>query len=109
MTVASDLYHQNFLTAQSKQQPYPNTIASATTIAPSTFMTFVSGTTDIATVTPPLEGQHMLCLIFTNATPGDLLTTGNVLIGTTTVVQNVPVLLFFDPNQAKYYPANLGT
>lgn len=108
MTVASDLYHQNFLTAQSKQQPYPNTIASATTIAPSTFMTFVSGTTDVAQITPPLEGQHMLCLIFTDAAPGDLLTTGNILVGTTTVAQDKPVLLFYDPNQAKYYPGQLA-
>jgi hypothetical protein len=45
----------------------------------------------------------MLCFIFTSATPGDLLTTGNVLVGSTTITQDVPLLLFYDPNQAKYY------
>ena len=100
-----DLYHQNIATVQSKQQPSPVTVAAATTIAPSTFITFVSGTTDVATITPPVSGQHMLCLIFTNANPGSLLTTGNVLVASTTVAQNVPVLMFYDPAQAKYYPA----
>lgn len=101
--MANDLLFQNFSTVQSNQQPKPATIASAATIGPSTFVTLVSGTTDVATVTPPVTGSHMLCLIFTDAAPGSLLTTGNVLVGTTTVAQNVPILLFYDPNQAKYY------
>ena len=99
----SDLLFQNLSTVQSEQQPKPNTIASTTSIAPSSFITFVSGTVDVATITPPVSGQHMLCLIFTNGSPGDLLTTGNVLVGLTTVAQNAPLFLLFDPNQAKYY------
>lgn len=106
---SSDLIAASIATNQGSQNVKPNTIASTTTIAPSSFITFVSGTIDVATVTPPLEGQHMLCLIFTNATPGDLLTTGNVLVGSTTIVQNAPILLFYDPLGAEYYPANLGT
>lgn len=102
----SDLLHQNIATVQSKQQPAPVTLASAATIAPTTFMTLVTGTTDVATVTPPVTGSHMLCLVFTDAAPGSILTTGNVLIGTTTVAQDVPVLLFYDPAQAKYYVKN---
>ena len=101
-----DLLFQNISTVQNANQPGPNTIASTTTIAPTTFMTLVSGTIDVATITPPVTGQHMLCLIFTNASPGDLLTTGNILVGTTTVTQNVPVLLVYNPNSAKYYPIN---
>jgi hypothetical protein len=100
----SDLLHQNIATVQSEQQPKPNTIASTTTIAPTSFITFVSGTVDVGTITPPVTGQHMLCLIFSDASPGALLTTGNVLLGSTTLAQNVPVLLFYDPNQAKYIP-----
>lgn len=100
----SDLYFQNLSTVQSNQQPKPVTLASAATIAPQTFITFVTGTTSVATVTPPVTGQHMLVLIFTNGSPGDVLTTGNVLVGTTTVAQNTPVVLFYDPIQAKYYP-----
>lgn len=99
----SDLLHQNLATVQSNQQPSPVTIASTTIIAPTTFMTLVSGTIDVATITPPVTGQHMLCLIFTDATPGDLTTTGNILVGSTTITQNVPILAFYDPAQAKYY------
>ena len=102
----SDLLFQNISTVQNSLQPKPNTIAAATTIAPTNFLTFVSGTTDVGTITAAVTGAHMLCLIFTNASPGDILTTGNVLVGSTTVTQNVPVLLFYDPNQAKYYPKN---
>lgn len=100
---SSDLNAANFATNQGSQNAKPATIASATTIAPSSFITFVTGTTDVTTITPPLEGQHMLCLIFTNAAPGDVLTTGNVLVGTTTVTQNVPVLLFYNPDAQEYY------
>jgi uncharacterized caspase-like protein len=99
----SDLLFQNLSTVQSNQQPLPATVASAATIVPTGFITFVTGTTDIATVTPPVTGAHMLVLIATNGSPGDLLTTGNILVGTTTVTQNAPILLFFDPIQAKYY------
>ena len=106
--MANDLLFQNLSTVQSEQQPKPNTIASTTTIAPTSFITFVSGTVDVATITPPVTGQHMLCFIFTNATPGDFLTTGNILVGTTTVAQNKPVLMFYDPNQAKYYPGDFA-
>jgi len=103
----SDLLHQDIATVASDKNKRPVTLASATTVAPTTFITFITGTTDVDTVTPPVTGAHMLCFIFTDASPGDILTTGNVLVGTTTVTQNVPVLLFYDPSQAKYYPANL--
>lgn len=99
----TDLNHQNIATVQSDQQPKPNTIASTTTIAPTSFITFVSGTIDVGTITPPVTGQHMLVFIFTSATPGDLLTTGNILVGSTTLAQNVPVFAFYDPNGQEYY------
>jgi hypothetical protein len=99
----SDALFQNISTVQNETQPKPNTIAAATTIAPSNFLTFVSGTTDVGTITAPVTGAHLLTLIFTDASPGDLLTTGNILVGSTTVAQNVPILLFYDPNQAAYY------
>jgi hypothetical protein len=100
----SDLLHQNFATVQSDKQPHPNTVVGAATIVPNTFITFVSGTGDVGTITPPVTGQHMLVLIFTDGSPGDLLTTGNILVGSTTIADDSPVLLFYDPNQAKYYP-----
>lgn len=99
----SDLLGANLATVQSSQQPTPVTIASTTTIAPSTFITFVSGTIDINTVTPYVTGSHMIALIFTSATPGDLLTTGNIVAGSTTLAQYVPVFLIYDPIGAEYY------
>ena len=100
----SDLLFQQLSTVQNNLQPTSTRIAAAATIAPTTFITFVSGTTNVATITPPVTGNHQLVLIFTNASPGDILTTGNC-IGTTNPAQNIPVLLFYDTVAAKYYSA----
>lgn len=99
---SQDLVAANLGTPQSEQQPTPPTIASAATIAPSSFITFVTGTTAVATITPPIAGQHQLVLVFTNASPGAFVTTGN-LTNTLTPTQNVPVLAFYNPNSATYY------
>lgn len=103
MSQSNDLLFQNLSSVQSNKQPTPKTIAAATTIAPSTFITLVTGTTNVATITPPADGQHELVLIFTDASPGDLLTTGNVVGGLTTITQNLVNLLFYEPILAKYY------
>lgn len=97
----SDLLSQNFSTVQSKQQPLPNTLAAASTIAPSTLITYVTGTTAIQTITPPVTGQHMLVLVFTNATPGTMVTTGNIL-NAIVPTTDLPTLMFYDPARAKY-------
>lgn len=104
--MANDLLFQNISTVQSALQPKPVTLAAAATVAPSTFLTFVSGTTDVATITPPVTGCHMLALQFTDASPGDILTTGNILVGTTTVSQYTVVLVIYNPNAAKYIIAS---
>ncbi len=98
-----DLNSQNYGNPQSDHQPQPPTIASATTIAPTHWMTFITGTTNIAQITAPVSGAHELVLIFTNASPPQLTTTGNIKVGTTTAVQNVPCTLFYNPVEAKYY------
>lgn len=98
----SDLLSQNFSTVQSKAQPLPNTIAAAATITPQTLITFLTGTTAVQNITPPVTGQHMLVLVFTDATPGTMLTTGNIL-NAVVPTSVVPTLLFYDPAQAKYY------
>ena len=105
MSVSQDLLFQNLSTVQDNLQPTPQTIAAATTIAPSTFETIVTGTTDIATITPPATGQHMLALIFTDASPGSLLTTGNIRVGLTTISQYDCLLVVYEPIAAKYYIA----
>lgn len=97
----SDLLAANLATVQSNQQPKPPTMAAATTIAPTTFLTFISGTTAVGTITPFVTGPHMIALCFTATTPGTFATTGNILTAYAPV-QNRPVLLFYDPVQAKY-------
>lgn len=99
----NELDFQNLSTVQSKVQPKPVTIASSTTIAPTTFLSFISGTTAIATVTPPLpDSVHMLCFIFTTTTPTAFTTAGNIKI-ITTPTANLPFFLVYDPLTAKYY------
>jgi hypothetical protein len=97
-----DLYHQNFDTVQSNQQPNPVTVASAGTITPTTFMTIVSGTAAVATITPPVTGQHMLAFVPTGAFTTTL--AGNIAKASTAVVGQV-LLMFYDPNTGKYNPS----
>ena len=98
----SDALFQNFSTVQSNEQPVPNTIAAAATITPLTLITFLTGTTQLATINPPVTGQHMLVLIFTNASPGAFVTTGNIKAAYQPI-QNLPVVLFYDPVTALYW------
>jgi hypothetical protein len=98
----SDLLSQQLGTGQSLQQPFPPTIASATTIAPTTRLTFVTGTAQLTTITPPTSGYCEIILIFTNASPGAFLTTGNIQRAITPT-QNIPVFMCYDPSSAKWY------
>lgn len=100
-----DYLFENLSTVQSDKQPTPKTIAAATTVAPETFITIVTGTTNIGTITPPVPNQHALVFVFTDASPGDLLTTGNILGGLTTVAQYSAIWLVYEPTAAKYYVA----
>lgn len=97
-----DLNFQNLSTVQSDQQPAPPTVASATTVAPNTFLTIYTGTAQLTTITPPVTGPHMLAMIFTDANPGAFLTTGNIKTAYTPI-QNRVVLLFYVPAENKYY------
>lgn len=98
--IASDF--QALSTVQSAVQPKPVTIASAATVAPSTFLTFISGTVAIATVTPPVEGAHLLVMVFTTTTPTAFTTTGNIK-AVATPTQNALTVLVYNPNENKYY------
>ena len=98
----SDLLSQNLSTVQTDKQPSPPTIASAATIAPTTKLTFVTGTVQVATITAPVSGYHELTFIFTNAAPGALVTTGNIH-SAYTPIQNQAFTLYYDPSTAKYW------
>ncbi len=91
---------QQLSTVQDGLMPTPPTLASDTTIAPTTFLTFVSGTAQIKTVTPPIDGVHMLILIFTGS-PGTFLTTGNVSQAIVPT-QDLPTFLIYNPLTQKY-------
>lgn len=103
----SDLLFQNILNSQSNQQPAPVTFTAAATIAPTTYVSFITGTTALATITPPVTGQHSLVLISKTTNWAGCLTTGNILVasitnGTTWL--NRANLFVYDPATAKYYP-----
>lgn len=98
----SDLLFQQLSTVQSNLQPNPPTIASAATISPQNLITFLTGTVQLATINAPVTGSHMLILIFTNAAPGAFVTTGNIKQAYQPI-QNLPVVLFFDPVTALYW------
>lgn len=99
-----DVDFQKLSTVQSDKGPGAPTIASTTAaIAPNAFFTFISGTAALTTITPPVSGPHMLCLVFTNAAPAAMATTGNIVRSSTLTRQNVPYLFVYDPQGAKYY------
>lgn len=102
-----DALFQNLSSVQSGQQPKPPTVASATTVVIENFLTIITGTTSIATITPPVSGAHMLVLVFTNANPGGVTTGGNIR-SAVDPAQYAPVILFYDPVTALYYPGKLA-
>ena len=81
------------------------TIASATTIAPTTLISFVSGVVAIVTITPPTNilvtgGQITLIPtgIFTTTTAG------NIALASTAVVGKA-LMMTYDATTTKWYPS----
>jgi hypothetical protein len=101
--MADDLNFQQISPVQSSAGLKARTIASATTIAPTTLLSKVTGSTAIATITPPVNGDHVLWLV---SVDGVIVigTGGNVLVGYSTV-QNRPIAMVYDSAQGKYYCA----
>lgn len=98
----ADVDFQNLSSVQNNLQPGPVTMAAAATIAPTTRMTFLTGTVQVATITPPVTGHHELILCFTNGAPGALLTTGNIQFAYQPIT-NRPFAVQYDPLTAKYW------
>lgn len=99
----SDLLFQNLSTVQSNQQPGPPTIASAASISPVNLLTIVTGTVQVGTIVPPVTGLVALLLMFTDANPGALLTSGNILTAYTPI-QNRPFWIVWNPLTNKWSP-----
>lgn len=98
----SDLQSQDFSTVQSNKQQLPVTIASAATIAPTTKMTFLTGTVALVTITPPVTGYCEITLCFTNGAPAAFSTAGNIQIAYQPI-QNRPIDLCYDPSSNKWW------
>jgi len=94
------LSFQQLSTVQNKGMLAPPTIASAATIAPTTFVTVVSGAAAIVNVTPPIDGAHMLVLIPTGAFT--MTAAGNLLTAMAAATVGQPVFLIFNPVTGKY-------
>jgi hypothetical protein len=97
---------QDLSTVHSGLQPTPMRVTAAATIAPSTFLTIVTGNTAIATITPPVAGAHMLA-IMPGTTTG--FTTGGNVAGATTTVASRVYLFVYDPVYASYYVVSSTT
>lgn len=96
-----DLEFQFVSTVGNNQLP-PRTIASAATIAPTTYLSMISGTVAIATITPPVTGWCQLAFVFTTTTPVAFTTTGNIAV-VSTPAQNVLQIGVFNPLTNKWY------
>jgi len=81
---------------------FPTTIASAATIAPTSFYSVLTGNVGVATIVPPVTHAHMLALEF--AGTAGVLATGNIKTAVASVVGQV-MLLVFNPTTQKYVPA----
>lgn len=98
-----DALFQDFSTVQSNLQPKPATIASAATITPTGFLSLITGTTQIANITPPIDGGVcMIALVFTNANPGAFLDSGNIE-STRDPAQNALILMVYNPIASQWY------
>jgi len=102
----TDLDFQQLSSVQNELQQKPVTLASATILNPTTFITHISGTVGLETINPPVTGSHSLIFIFNNATPTVNVITGNI-VKAVTPIQNEPVLAVYDPISGSYYLGNM--
>lgn len=104
--MSDDLNFQKLSTVQNDLAIGAVTIPAATTIAPTTFVTIVTGTTTLGTITPPVTGDHMLCLIFPDAM-GAMATSGNIAVAADPGV-NIPVFMVYVRKTGLYYPSAIS-
>ncbi len=93
--------YQLFSALQSPLMQKPQTIASAATIAPVSFLTVMTGNTAVVTITPPLSGLHMLAIQFAGV--AGVTAAGNILTAKASIAGMV-ILFIYNPNTAKYVP-----
>ena len=83
------------------------TIASATTIAPTAYITFISGTTSIATITVPqalIATGGQIILIPKDTPTFSTTAAGNIALAST-AVQYKALIMTYDATTTKWYPS----
>jgi hypothetical protein len=100
MPITESDWHQ-LSTVQGPTSPRGATLASANVIAPTTFLTILTGNVVIKTITPPVPFGHTIALLFAGAAGVDA--TGNVATAKVSVVGEA-MLLIYNPALAKYHP-----
>jgi len=100
----SDLMFQDLSTVQNNLQQKPVTIPSAATITPKSFLTILSGTTPVSTISPPTTGCCMLAFLWTTGTVGAFTSVGGNIGVTVTTVTNRPMLMIWNPLTGLWYP-----
>ncbi len=96
-----DLLSQNLSTVQTDKQPLPATITAAASISPSTFLSYLSGSTQVQTIVPYVTGTHMIAVVA--AATNSFATTGNIVGAPTTDASTTqPTLLVYDPISGDY-------
>jgi hypothetical protein len=102
----SSLLAQNFASGQTEQQPSPQALTAAATIAPLTNLVIVTGTTALATITPPLPGIHVIYVVAKTTNWAGAVTTGNIIVASitngTTWVDKVNIFVY-NPVTGKYF------
>lgn len=104
---SQDLIAGQLTTPQTGNLQQPLTIVAAATVAPLTLLTLITGTTAIATITPPIAGSHILAIVASTTNFSGFVTTGNILVasitnGTTWL--NKANYFVFNPITGKYHP-----
>lgn len=84
---------------QGPASPTPVTIASAATIAPTTFLTILTGNVAVVTITPPVDQGHMLAVQFAGV--AGVTAAGNIFSAKASVVGEV-ILFVYNPLTRKY-------
>lgn len=103
--MSQDIDFNLFTVCHSASMPKPVTLASAATIAPTCRFTRLTGTTPVTTITPPFpNAYHELVFVWTTGTANGFNTGGNIAVAYTTIADR-PIVLYYDPRTALYYPA----
>lgn len=103
-----DLNWQNVSPTKNKLQTLTVTQASAAIIRPTSFLTILTGTTAVATIDPPVSGEHLLAIVASATNFGGFTAAGNIILASitnSTVWANRVSLFVYNPVTGKYHPS----